>query len=81
MSWEMKNAWMVLTISMEMYSEMGTMFWKAMRQELDHTSVSGTVRFMRETYTKVITPFRTNELVGSAPCSYSFALVEALESR
>ena len=34
MSCEMKNAWIVLTISMEMYSEIGTMFWKAIRHEL-----------------------------------------------
>jgi hypothetical protein len=30
----MKYAWMVLTISIEMKSETGTMFWNAMRQEL-----------------------------------------------
>ena len=30
----MKKAWIVLTISMEMYKEIGTMFWKAMRQDL-----------------------------------------------
>ena len=33
----MKKAWIVFTISMEMYKEMGTMFWKAMRQDLHNT--------------------------------------------
>ena len=39
-SWEMKNAWIVLTISMEMYSEMGTMFWNAIKQALSTKSAS-----------------------------------------
>src|ERR1700677_1441212 len=80
MSWEMKNACMVLTISIEIYKEIGTMFWNAMRQDLKYLSIEA-CSSIGKTYANVMKAFTMSEELGSEPGSNTAALVPVRASK
>jgi hypothetical protein len=68
----MKNAWMILTMSIEMYKLMGTMFWNETNDDLTNAGASQYTwlgRMVVKTHAKMMIALTTVLLDSWAPIS------------